>query len=50
MRHHATVREGTMPRKIAMLLPMWKERPLSFLNLAGERGVGGNMPGSKESK
>lgn len=29
---------------------MWNECPVSFLNLAGERGVGGNIPGSKESK
>jgi hypothetical protein len=49
-RHHATVRAATMPFKIAMLYPMWKECPVSFLNLAGERGVGGNIPGSKESK
>jgi hypothetical protein len=30
-RHHATVRAATMPFKIAMLYPMWKECPVSFL-------------------
>ena len=27
-----------------------KKNKNTYLNLAGERGVGGNIPGSKESK
>ena len=27
-----------------------KQQQNTYLNLAGERGVGGNIPGSKESK